>query len=102
MINDFIKDAFYYVNFEGDRLLGFRFSPNTGRLLENAVFLALRRGIRDIYYYRTQEGLEVDFYLPGEGRLVQVAQSLDQPELRAIEAALGAGGIGADLGGGGE
>ncbi|HUF37958.1 MAG TPA: ATP-binding protein [Anaerolineales bacterium] len=74
--------------------VGFRFSPNTGRLLENAVFLALRRGTRDIYYYRTQDGLEVDFYLPGEGRLVQVAQSLDQPEtrareLRAIEAAVG-------------
>jgi predicted AAA+ superfamily ATPase len=74
--------------------VGFRFSPNTGRLLENAVFLALRRRTRDIYYYRTQDGLEVDFYLPGEGRLVQVAQSLDQPEtrareLRAIEVALG-------------
>ena len=75
------------------RSIGFQFSPNTGRLLENLVFLTLRRETRDLYYYRTKDGLAVDFYMPGEGRLVQVAQSLDHPEtrereLRAIEAAV--------------
>ena len=73
--------------------VGFRFSPNTGRLLENLVFLALRRQTSAIYYYTSPEGFEVDFYLPEERRLVQVAQHLANPatrerEIRALESAL--------------
>lgn len=70
--------------------VGFHFSPNTGRLLENLAFLALRRQTRDIYYYTTPAGFEVDFYLPEQRQLVQVAQSLENPstrerEIRALE-----------------
>ncbi len=73
--------------------VGFRFSPNTGRLLENLVFLALRRQTSTIYYYTSPEGLEVDFYLPEERQLIQVAQHLANPatrerEIRALESAL--------------
>ncbi len=65
--------------------IGFAFSPNTGKLLENAVFLALRRNARNIFYYTTPAGYEVDFYLPETRRLIQVAQDMNQPQTRARE-----------------
>lgn len=73
--------------------VGFGFSPNTGKLLENLVFLALRRQTRDIYYYTTPSGYEVDFYLPEKRQLIQVAQHLEntstrEREVRALEDAV--------------
>ena len=65
--------------------IGLAFSPNTGRLLENAVFLALRRQTRDIYYYTTPNGYEVDFYLPAQRRLIQVTQDFRNPATRKRE-----------------
>ncbi|NTV14324.1 MAG: ATP-binding protein [Desulfobulbaceae bacterium] len=70
--------------------VGFSFSPNSGKLLENQVFLALRQQCREIYYYTTPGGYEVDFYLPEKGQLVQVVQRLDLTatrtrEVRALE-----------------
>ena len=78
--------------------VGFSFSPNTGRLLENLVFLALRQRTHDVYYYASPAGLEVDFYLPEERQLVQVVQTLDQPgtrerEVRALTTAMRSLGI---------
>ena len=73
--------------------VGFGFSSNTGKLLENLVFLALRQRSQEIYYYNTPSGYEVDFYLPKTQQLIQVAQSLDAPvncerELRALAEAI--------------
>jgi uncharacterized protein len=73
--------------------VGFSFSPNTGKLLENIVFLALRRKTSDIYYVLSSSGYEVDFYLPESRQLIQVTQSLGQPstyerETRALLAAM--------------
>jgi predicted AAA+ superfamily ATPase len=73
--------------------VGFGFSPNTGKSLENLVFLALRRHSQEIYYYTTPSGYEVDFYLPKEQQLVQVTQNLNIPatlerELRALTEAV--------------
>jgi predicted AAA+ superfamily ATPase len=65
--------------------VGFGSSPNTGRLLENLVFLTLRQKVKDIYYYTTPGGFEVDFYLPEQRRLVQVTQNLDNPATRERE-----------------
>jgi len=56
--------------------LGFSFSPNTGRLLENMVYLQLKRQNMPIYYYKTKTGKEVDFYLPKSGELIQVSLSM--------------------------
>jgi hypothetical protein len=65
---------------------------NSGHLLENLVFTALRRGIKDIYYYKTKVGREVDFIAgrPGSPRmLVQVCESLaDQPTRKRETTAL--------------
>ena len=73
--------------------VGFNFSPNTGRLLENLVFLTLRRQTHDLYYYTPPGGYEVDFYLPEKQQLIQVAQHLENPdtrkrEMRALEEAI--------------
>jgi len=73
--------------------IGFGFSPNTGKLLENLVFLALRRQTKEIYYYATPGGYEVDFYLPEKRQLIQVARNMENPttrerEIRALSDAL--------------
>jgi predicted AAA+ superfamily ATPase len=69
---------------------------NSGHLLENLVFTALRRNHPDIYYYKTKTGKEVDFVIPLRNRarmLVQVCESLADPrtkkrEISALEEAL--------------
>lgn len=61
---------------------------NSGHLLENLVFTALRRAHPEIYYYKTKSGREVDFVVPGRGRpraLIQVCESLADPGTRARE-----------------
>jgi len=61
---------------------------NSGHLLENLVFIALRRVSPEIHYYRTRSGLEVDFTLrpeAGPRRLVQVCESLAEPRTRKRE-----------------
>ena len=70
--------------------VGFGNSPNTGHLLENLVFLALRRKTKDIHYLSTPNGYEIDFFLPEEGVLIQVTQQMQNEdtrkrEIRAIE-----------------
>jgi len=73
--------------------VGFGFSSNTGKPLENLVFLALRRQTKEIYYYATPSGYEVDFYLPERRQLIQVARNMENPttrerEIRALSDAL--------------
>ncbi|MEZ4712936.1 MAG: ATP-binding protein [Caldilineaceae bacterium] len=65
--------------------IGFSFSPNTGKHLENLVYLALRRKQSELYYYTTPNGFEVDFYLPAQRQLIQVAQHLANPATRERE-----------------
>jgi predicted AAA+ superfamily ATPase len=73
--------------------VGFGFSPNTGKLLENLVFLTLRQQPREIFYYTTPSGYEIDFYLPEAQQLVQVTQNRNaaatrERELRALTEAV--------------
>ena len=60
---------------------------NAGHLLENLVFVALRRTTSDIHYYKSKAGREVDFVveLGGTRRLVQVCESLADPQTRKRE-----------------
>jgi predicted AAA+ superfamily ATPase len=61
---------------------------NSGHLLENLVFSALRRIHQGIFYYRTKTGREVDFVVPVRGRprmLVQVCETLAEPKTRKRE-----------------
>jgi predicted AAA+ superfamily ATPase len=65
-----------------------RTTPDSGHLLENWVFLELRRRGRTPAYYVTASGREVDFVMPGaNGRpaLVQAAWDLGAAETRNRE-----------------
>lgn len=68
--------------------IAFHFSKKQGRYLENVVFLELRRRYKDIFYYKTEEGNEVDF-LVREGTkivlLIQVTESLKDPKTKERE-----------------
>jgi predicted AAA+ superfamily ATPase len=73
--------------------VGFGFSPNTGKLLENLVFLTIRRTTQDIYYFSSSGGYEVDFYLPETRQLIQVTQNMNnaatrEREVRALQDAI--------------
>lgn len=60
-----------------------------GFLLENAVFMALRRGFNKIEYYNTKNGEEVDFFVTdkttGKTRLVQVSYEMADEKTRRRE-----------------
>jgi predicted AAA+ superfamily ATPase len=61
---------------------------NSGHLLENLVFAALRRVTPDIFYYKTKAGREVDFIAGRQGpsrRLVQVCESMADQQTRKRE-----------------
>ncbi len=67
-------------------------TPDWGHLLENFVFMELRRQKVGIEYYRTQKGREVDFYITtadGTEHLIQVAAELgDQKTIQRETTAL--------------
>jgi uncharacterized protein len=65
--------------------VGFNFSPNTGKLLENLVYINLRRQFNEVYYYKTPGGKEVDFYIPENRILIQVASNLENEDTRLRE-----------------
>lgn len=77
--------------------IGFQFSKNLGKYLENIVYLELRRrNDFEIYYYKTKDDLEVDFCLR-KGReiisLIQVTEHLNElktreREIRALKTAM--------------
>ena len=61
---------------------------NSGHLLENLVFTALRRRTSEIFYHKTRSDREVDFITgrrDGEQMLVQVCESLSSPKTRTRE-----------------
>ncbi len=74
---------------------------NAGHLLENLVFMALRRFTADIAYYRCANGREVDFTVRGPDgprALLQACESLADPatrkrEVRALGAAMAETGL---------
>ncbi|MBM3886915.1 ATP-binding protein, partial [Candidatus Dependentiae bacterium] len=71
--------------------VAFQFSSNVGRLLENAVFLELRRLGLEMYYYKTHNNLEIDFIAKKQLKMtiIQVAwQVQDQKTLEREQRAL--------------
>ncbi len=74
---------------------------NSGHLLENLVFTALRRLYSEIYYYKTKTGREVDFIIPMSKKtriLIQACESMaDSPtrkrEITALNEAMAELGI---------
>ncbi|MBN2788942.1 MAG: ATP-binding protein [Candidatus Delongbacteria bacterium] len=61
---------------------------NSGHLLENIVFNALRRLTTDIFYYKTKNGKEVDFIILRQDRskeLIQVCETMTDENTRKRE-----------------
>ncbi len=68
------------------RQIGFHFSEDRGRLLENQIFNCLKRKNKDIYYHR--EKRECDFLIVDRGKVIsaiQVSVSLYNPSTRERE-----------------
>ena len=73
---------FYVIDQGIHNYLTLRFSENKGRILENLVFIALRRKEYPVYYYKTKAGYEIDFLI-GKDRdasLIQVCYDLTNLE----------------------
>ncbi|TSA30255.1 MAG: ATP-binding protein [Bacteroidetes bacterium] len=61
---------------------------NSGHLLENIVFVALRRRNEALYYYKTSANQEIDFLVQDNQRklnLIQVCETLANPVTRQRE-----------------
>ena len=68
--------------------ISFQFSQNLGRLMENIVFLQLKRKNKELYFYTDSAGGEVDFVIRDGLKikeLIQVCYSLDNLETRERE-----------------
>ena len=64
----------------------FNLTENFGKLLENLVYLDLRRQGKKIFYYLTADGYEVDFVtqdLQGKYEMIQVVW--DMSDLQTME-----------------
>ena len=64
------------------------FSKNLGRVFENFIYLTLRRASREVFYYVTKNGYEVDFLaksLNGDRILYQVVWEADDSQTLARE-----------------
>lgn len=70
--------------------MAFKFSENRGKLFENILFLELKRRKKEVYYYKTTAGYEVDFVAREKGvlELIQVCIELhaeaEKREIRAL------------------
>ncbi len=84
----------YYVSDLGFyHAVGFKFSENIGKMLENIVFQQLLRQNKELYYWKTSNGFEVDFVTKEYSKLTnayQVTYSLTQEnkgrEIRSLNA----------------
>ncbi len=68
--------------------VSFRFSQNIGHVYENMVFLALKRCGKEVFYWKSVRGREVDFVVKEGLRIaeaIQVCASLADPKTRERE-----------------
>ena len=74
--------------------VSFRTGQDNGRLLENLVFIELKRRGIECWFYKTKNNLEVDFlWFGAEPELMQVCYDLTDPvtlkrEIRALHTAM--------------
>lgn len=95
-------DKIYLVDTGLVRAMNAKMDPEKGWLLENLVFLSLRRGFNRIEYYVTKGGGEVDFLVQdcatSKRRLIQVSWDMsNEPtfsrEMKALKDAMSETGI---------
>jgi len=78
---------FYAIDTGFSNVVSFNISQKIGANLENIVFLELKRRGKEIYYYKTEKGKEVDFLIQNENitELIQVSVTLENEETRHRE-----------------
>ena len=71
--------------------LPFRFSQDKGKLMENIVFLELKRKenenpFQEIYYYKTKSGKEIDFLVKDRNKLelIEVCYEFDEEHKKKL------------------
>lgn len=65
--------------------MGFKFSQNKGRLLENLILIDLKRLSLEVYYYKTQNDKEVDFVIKKGNQIVLIQVSLNLNDKETLE-----------------
>jgi predicted AAA+ superfamily ATPase len=76
----------YFIDTAIAKILGFRTSEDYGRILENIVFMELKRRNLEIYYHREKK--ECDFVIRNGYNIaeaIQVTKSLENPDTRKRE-----------------
>jgi uncharacterized protein len=76
----------YYTDHALAKIVGFRFSDDIGRVLENIIFLELKRRGKNLYYHR--ENKECDFIIQHGTKIqdaIQVTYSLSDQNTRQRE-----------------
>jgi uncharacterized protein len=79
----------YFIDIAMARILGFRTSNDTGRMLENLVFLQLKREKKEIFFHK--EKYECDFLIRNGASIaeaLQVTQNLSENRDREIKGLL--------------
>lgn len=79
---------FYVVDTGLFQSIGFKFSKNIGRIYENIVFLELKRRNKEIYYWKSKSGKEVDFVVRKGLKIeeaIQVCYDLSDPKTKERE-----------------
>ncbi|MEA3307005.1 MAG: DUF4143 domain-containing protein, partial [Elusimicrobiota bacterium] len=67
-------DKFYAIDSALSQTIGFKFSSNIGHIYENIVFLELKRRNKDLYYWKSKNGKEVDFIIRSGGKIEEAIQ----------------------------
>ena len=62
----------YIIDTAFNQIVGFNFSPNTGKNLENVIFIELKRRKKEIYYFAEKN--ECDFVIKNENKITQSIQ----------------------------
>jgi predicted AAA+ superfamily ATPase len=81
-------DKFYGIDPGLYNAVSFRLSNNLGPLIENIVFLQLKRGLRgidELFYYKTRTGKEVDFLLKKRETIELIQVSYDLGDKRTFQ-----------------
>jgi uncharacterized protein len=73
--------------------VSFRLTENPGPLIENIVFLELRRrlrGLEELFYYKTRTGKEIDFLLNERGKITLIQVCYDLANDKTFKREIGA------------
>ena len=76
----------YFIDHALAKTLGFAFSDDYGRMLENITFIELKRRHKLIYYHRAER--ECDFIIQEDSKIIkaiQVCQTLTHPDTKQRE-----------------